>query len=55
MPNFWDLVASERLLVFEQASARKGWVASSVEKDYWVSYTLRHLFTLPELEGNLTL
>lgn len=54
MPSFWDLPASERLLVFDQASAKKGWVASSVEKDYWVSYTLRHLFTLSALEGNLT-
>lgn len=54
MSNFWEISAAEQKLIFDQASARNGWVPSSIEKDYWVCYTLRHLFAIPELEGNLT-
>ncbi|MYN46085.1 nucleotidyl transferase AbiEii/AbiGii toxin family protein [Pseudoduganella sp. FT93W] len=54
MTHFWLLDDEQRRTAFEQAGALKGWLASSVEKDYWVYYTLRHLFNMPELAGHLT-
>lgn len=54
MSRFWELDSAERRTAFEQGGAQKGWVASSIEKDYWVYYALRHLFDMPELAGHLT-
>ena len=54
MPTFLQLSIEEQKLVLEQAAARKGWAIPSVEKDYWVCWTLQHLFALPSLAGNLT-
>jgi predicted nucleotidyltransferase component of viral defense system len=54
MSHFWLLDIEQRRTAFEQGGAQKGWVASSVEKDYWVCYALRHLFNMPELAGHLT-
>jgi hypothetical protein len=54
MPNFLQLSAEDQKLVFEQAAARKGWAVHSVEKDYWVCWTLGHLFALSSLTGHLT-
>ena len=31
-----------------------GWVASSVEKDFWVCWTLSQLFAMPDLAPHLT-
>lgn len=48
------LSKADQQLTLEQTAARKGWVASSVEKDFWVCWILRHLFAMPELAGRLT-
>jgi len=54
MQKFLRLSKEDRQLAIEQTAARKGWVPSSVEKDFWVCWTLEQLFTLPELTGHLT-
>jgi predicted nucleotidyltransferase component of viral defense system len=54
MSHFWQLGIEPRRTAFEQAGAQKGWVATSIEKDYWVYYSLRHLFEMPELRDHLT-
>ncbi len=43
-----------RQLVCQQTADRMGLVASSVEKDFWVSWTLRKLFNLSEWGEHLT-
>lgn len=54
MREFLQLSQEDQKLAIEQAAARKGWVASSVEKDFWVCWSLAQLFALPELVGHLT-
>lgn len=54
MGQFLDLSAEDQLLVIEQTAARVGWIASSVEKDFWVSWTLQQLFAMPDLAPHLT-
>ena len=54
MREFLRLSKEDLQLTIEQAAARKGWLASSVEKDFWVCWTLGQLFTMTELAGNLT-
>jgi hypothetical protein len=52
--EFVRLAASERRLYYEQAAARLGLPALSVEKDFWVCWSLRRLFGLPNWTGHLT-
>ncbi len=54
MRELLDLSSEDQKLAMEQTAARKGWAASSVEKDFWVCWTLEQLFALPELSGHLT-
>ena len=54
MNEFVRLAASERRLYCEQAAARLGLPAPSVEKDFWVCWSLRLLFGLPDWTGHLT-
>jgi len=54
MPQFLNLSASDQRLTIEQTAARVGWIASSVEKDFWVSWTLQQLFAMPDLAPHLT-
>ena len=54
MPQFLDLSAVDQRLTLEQTAARVGWVASSVEKDFWVSWMLQQLFAMPDLAPHLT-
>lgn len=54
MQEFLKLPKEDQKLAIEQTAARNGWVASSVEKDFWVCWTLEQLFALPELKGHLT-
>lgn len=54
MREFLKLSKEDQKLAIEQTAARKGWVASSVEKDFWVCWSLEQLFALPELVGHLT-
>ena len=54
MNPFLKLPAEERRLAFQQVQSRMGLQAASVEKDFWVCWTLRKLFTLPGIGGQLT-
>lgn len=47
MDTFLQLPPDRRMLAFEQVDAEMGLQAVSVEKDFWVCWTLRELFTLP--------
>lgn len=52
MDNFAKLGTSERSPFFEETASRRGSTTTAVEKDFWVCWTLKHLFTLklvPEL------
>jgi hypothetical protein len=52
--SFISMPDERRKTVCDQAAAQSGLLASSVEKDFWVSWTLRELFRLPEWGGHLT-
>jgi len=52
--TFLQLPATRRLLAFQQVDAVMGLQAFSVEKDFWVCWTLRELFRLPGVAPHLT-
>jgi len=52
--SFAELAGEERRVYFEQAAARLGLSPESVEKDFWVCWTLRLLFGLPTWGSHLT-
>lgn len=54
MQQFLALPADDQKLAIEQTAARVGWVATSVEKDFWVCWTLQQLFAMPGLAEHLT-
>ena len=54
MDTFLQLPASRRLLAFQQVDETMGLQAASVEKDFWVCWTLRELFSLPGIGEQLT-
>lgn len=54
MQPFVDLPAGARLRLCEEAQARLGLHAVAIEKDFWVCYTLRELFSLPDWGEHLT-
>lgn len=54
MNSFAGLPEDRRRLICEQTAAQTGLVASSVEKDFWVTWTLGKLFSLPEWGEHLT-
>jgi hypothetical protein len=47
-PPLMDLSAADRLVVYERTEASTGIKAYMAEKDAWVCWTLRQLFTLPD-------
>ena len=52
MDNFAKLDAAERTPFFEEIASRRSSTTTAIEKDFWVSWTLKHLFALkhvPEL------
>ena len=53
MDAFAQLPASERRIYFEQTAARLGVSPQIVEKDFWVCWTLKQLFALPDIGPNL--
>lgn len=53
MDTFIKRTADEQHLYFEQAQARLGLPSTSIEKDFWVCWTLWKLFNLPEYGKNL--
>jgi hypothetical protein len=54
MNTFLQLPAERRRLAFQQVDESMGLQAVSVEKDFWVCWTLRELFTLPGIDEHLT-
>jgi hypothetical protein len=52
MDGFAKLTAAERQPYFEEAASRRNSTNTAIEKDFWVCWTLKHLFALegiPEL------
>ena len=43
----------ERAILFHETSTRTGIQPGLVEKDFWVCWTLKHLFSIPEFESRL--
>ena len=54
MKEFVDLSGERRRLVCTQAGAKLNLSEIAVEKDFWVCWTLRKLFDLPEWGEHLT-
>jgi predicted nucleotidyltransferase component of viral defense system len=54
MNAYCQLPEARQRLICEQAAARSGLFAASVEKDFWVVWVLDKLFRLPEAGGHLT-
>jgi hypothetical protein len=47
MNAFLQITPARRHLAFQQVDETMGLQAVSVEKDFWVCWTLRELFSLP--------
>ncbi len=54
MDAFLRLPPERRALLFSEGAKRLGLSAAAVEKDFWVTWTLRELFSLSELGEHLT-
>ncbi|HEX8163583.1 MAG TPA: nucleotidyl transferase AbiEii/AbiGii toxin family protein [Pyrinomonadaceae bacterium] len=53
MDRVATLTATERAELFQETANRRGVATQIIEKDFWVCWTLRHLFELPEVGPNL--
>ena len=54
MDDFVRLPSDERRPYFEEAAARLGMSSQLIEKDFWVCWSLRRLFSLEEFRDHLT-
>lgn len=54
MKELLQMPAKRRQLVCEQTGARLNLASVTVEKDFWVCWTLEKLFALPEWGAHLT-
>ncbi len=54
MNHFIQLPPDRLQLIYNEAQAKRGLPAPSLEKDFWVCWTLRELFQLPPWTGHLT-
>ena len=54
MDTFIRFSEDERRTYCNEAQAVLGLPPASVEKDFWVCWTLRELFDLPEIGSHLT-
>jgi predicted nucleotidyltransferase component of viral defense system len=54
MNTYINLPAEEKRLYCEQAQSQLGFLPATIEKDFWVCWTLRELFYLPEWGTQLT-
>ena len=54
MDTFIAFSKDERRTYCNEAQALLGLPAASIEKDFWVCWTLRELFDLPEIRSHLT-
>ena len=46
MDTFAKLAADERRAYLEETASRRNSTNTAIEKDFWVCWTLRHLFSL---------
>ncbi len=53
MDNFVKLKPEERSIFFEETARARNMQAQIVEKDFWVCWTLKELFRLPDIGGHL--
>lgn len=53
MDGVATLPAEERALLFTEAAARRGVLPVVIEKDFWVCWTLKRLFALPDIGSHL--
>lgn len=53
MDSFLQLSDEDKITFCEQGQARRGFPAASLEKDFWVCWTLRQLFQLPKIGDSL--
>jgi hypothetical protein len=51
--EFAKLASAERRPYFEAAATASGFPLQIIEKDFWVCWTLKRLFALPEVGGHL--
>ncbi len=54
MDEFARLPSEERRQYFDEAATRRGLLPQIIEKDFWVCWTLRRLFSLDEFRKHLT-
>ena len=54
MNDFIGLKPERQNLLYEEAYGRLGLPPASVEKDFWVCWILRELFSVPGWGGHLT-
>jgi hypothetical protein len=54
MDDFLRLAPARRTALYIESSARLGLSAAAIEKDFWITWTLRELFSLPGLGDHLT-
>lgn len=54
MQAFIDMSADDRRQICRETEGKTGLPAASIEKDFWVCWTLRELFSLPEWGKHLT-
>ena len=53
MQHFLDLPPAQRAAVFTETAARLQLHPTPIEKDFWVCWLLRELFTLPSIRDHL--
>jgi hypothetical protein len=53
MDDVAKLPAEERALLFAEVAARRDVLPVVIEKDFWVCWTLKHLFALPGINSHL--
>ncbi|MFO0807554.1 MAG: nucleotidyl transferase AbiEii/AbiGii toxin family protein [Gemmataceae bacterium] len=53
MDEFLRRPMADRAALFAEVATRRGLTAPIIEKDFWVCWTLRHLFSLPDLPAGL--
>jgi len=54
MDSFPKLPADRQRIYFQEGQQRLGLASASIEKDFWVCWTLQKLFSLPEWGEHLT-
>lgn len=53
MDKVANLEANDRRELFSETAARMNLLPALVEKDFWVCWTLKHLFSIPALDSHL--